>query len=385
MTQHGGYVLGGEHGGWVFPEGFSVAAAGPHIAGLTLLFWTACLLLHSGATLYSLSLYSKVFAYMFCSKDTKWKPVADPGTIAERGKVEDCTVIFIRHGESTWNETFNPTGIRKVLFPFGVITAVITESMLLLKGQRDSWFYDSPLNHIGHEQANDLKLYLSGNSYNKLGLTAQEKRDLEVLRGDDTATPSVLVSSVLRRAVSTVAIALNDRLAKTGEKIVWLPCCQEISRNPDTLCITPAFDGKSNKAQASKFDESAVSVGVDLKAAYGKTMDLSQHTGNKPLSSNGGKRLHEFAQWCFDRGPKSVGDQPPYIIVGGHSLWFKAFFKEFLPHHATEKWVHRSRNKKLKNGGAVAFTLRSYATTDGKRQYKILPESMRVVFQGWQS
>jgi hypothetical protein len=49
---------------------------------------------------------------MFLGKDTKYKSGAvqgDTGLIAEEGKrVEDRTIIFIRHGESTWNQTFNP-------------------------------------------------------------------------------------------------------------------------------------------------------------------------------------------------------------------------------------------------------------------------------------
>ena len=69
-------------------------------------------MLHTSGTIYSLNLYINSLKYMFCGKDTKYKAAAvqgDTGLISEEGKqVEDRTIIFIRHGESTWNETFNP-------------------------------------------------------------------------------------------------------------------------------------------------------------------------------------------------------------------------------------------------------------------------------------
>ena len=69
-------------------------------------------MLHSSATIYSLRLYADSLKYMFFGKDTKYKTGAvqgDAGLISEEGKrYEDRTVIFIRHGESTWNQTFNP-------------------------------------------------------------------------------------------------------------------------------------------------------------------------------------------------------------------------------------------------------------------------------------
>ena len=109
------------------------------------MFWATCFVLHTSGTIFNVGLYVNGAKYMFLGKDTKYKAGAvqgDAGLISETGaaKVEDRTVIFIRHGESTWNETFNPVGINKLLFPFGVLYALITESYLLLTGRKDSWF-----------------------------------------------------------------------------------------------------------------------------------------------------------------------------------------------------------------------------------------------------
>ena len=54
---------------------------------------------------------------------------------------------------------------KKLLFPLGLLYALITESYLLLTGRRDSWFYDSPLNMIGQEQARENSPALSLSSW----------------------------------------------------------------------------------------------------------------------------------------------------------------------------------------------------------------------------
>lgn len=188
---------------------------------------------------------------------------------------------------------------------------------------------------------------------------------------------------MLRCTQSTVAIALYDRLHSTGEKIIWLPCCQEISRNPDTLCITPAL-GPAVPAMTDIGYGQALKEPVDMAYTWGSFMDVSQHTGNKPLGGTGGQRLHAFAKWAFESAfPSSTGHSSPCIIVGGHSLWFRSFFREFIPTNATAEYCVAAKNKKMMNGGAVAFTLRCVPGEDGHKQYKILPESVRVVFKGF--
>ena len=76
------------------------------------MFWGTCFVLNFGATMYSLNLYINTAKYMFLGKDTKYKAgqvQGDTGAIDESdARVEDRTIIFIRHGESTWNQTFNP-------------------------------------------------------------------------------------------------------------------------------------------------------------------------------------------------------------------------------------------------------------------------------------
>ena len=139
---HGGWVLGASHGGWLLADGLSSTVIAGLIAVRPLplpctapsvlrsprrplpcplpvsparppqVFWGTCFVLNFGATMYSLNLYINTAKYMFLGKDTKYKAgqvQGDTGAIDESdARVEDRTIIFIRHGESTWNQTFNP-------------------------------------------------------------------------------------------------------------------------------------------------------------------------------------------------------------------------------------------------------------------------------------
>ena len=58
---------------------------------------------------------------------------------------------------------------------------------------------DSPLNMVGQEQASELRNYLAKDSQWPKG--AIQAADLKLLKGTDTETPAIVVSSTLRRAV----------------------------------------------------------------------------------------------------------------------------------------------------------------------------------------
>ena len=170
---------------------------------------------------------------------------------------------------------------------------------------------------------------------------------------------SVIVSSQLRRAVGTVAIALSDRLQRTKEPILLHSSCQEISRNFDTLSIAkrgaaPALTGASELAKAP----------INL--------DATANRGNKTLAFRGIDRLQDFASWASQR-PEKV------IIVGGHSLWFRSFFQLFLPPAAD----HISKKRKIVNCGVVGFTLQVVRDARGATLYRIDPASIAVVYGGF--
>ena len=314
-------------------------------------------------------------AYLIFCNDKTWPKQPDPKSFFpnndDKRKVEKKTIIFVRHGESTWNDTFNKGPHRsasKFVIGFipGLIKACTYEFYLLLAGKVDSWFYDSPLSLLGLEQVGTLSSYLKQNP-NDITQDPQEKLMLQILRKDPSAPESVLVSSSLRRAISTVAASFQDRLLRNpSENIMILPSLQEISRNPDTLSITPPKTNVSPSWVDASYDK------VDFKTIFQRQVDMNLHLGNKPIDTNGYKRMKEFCHVAFG----NIDEE--YIIVGGHSIWFRSFFKEFLPRDS----FHVGKKKKVVNCGAVSFSLlKTY--DNGEEKFMIEEDSIRVVYGGF--
>lgn len=340
-----------------------------------------CVLSNPAAALRKGQLFAATLTYLVFCNDKSWKkPKADPASFFENTDndpqnekvVDKKTVIFVRHGESAWNETFNK-GDRSVVnfvlyFIPNLVKAIGTEWYFWCAGQaNESWFFDSPLSEKGRKQAESIRNFLKTDlSY----VTPKEAELIRLLLGDKQGPTTQMVCSNLRRAIATVAIGFQDRFAKNYEKdqILILPALQEISRNPDALTITPA------KGQV-------VPAWTDPKILadiYKTNVDTSLHTGNKAVTSNGLLRLQEFCKLAFE------DIQKDNIIVGGHSLWFRSFFRTFLPYSSD----HVSKKKKLINGGIVGFTLQRIkvkgSNDDGlSYKYMIDPTSIVVLHGGF--
>jgi len=145
-----------------------------------------------------------------------------------------------------------------------------------------------------------------------------------------------------------------------------------MSFNPDALCITPAH-GKVVPAWTDP---------KPLHAYYEQgRLDTKLHHGNKPINSNGLKRMREFCASAFDEIDKDS------MVVAGHSLWFRSFFRRYLP----RDFDHVSKKKKLVNGGIVGFKLERIRKGDGgdgdgeksSWAYRIDPKSIVVLYGGF--
>mmetsp|Transcript_20760 Transcript_20760/g.31424 ORF Transcript_20760/g.31424 Transcript_20760/m.31424 type:complete len:353 (+) Transcript_20760:250-1308(+) len=316
--------------------------------------------------------FGGVLYLLFCN-DKKWKKPEDPdeifGPLLKEGKIQKKTLYLVRHGESTWNDTFNKGSHRSALvfalgfFP-GLIKAVLYELYLVLSGKMDSWFYDAPLSYLGLGQVEELENFLKKEP--STNSNDPQREIISILRADPSAPPSKIVCSSLRRAISTIAGGFRDRLSRhPQDKILIVPSLQEISRNPDTLSITPAYTPVS----ASWIDKT--SKICDFQQVFSTQLDVSLHIGNKPINTNGLKRMLEFCDYAFNV-------EEDHIIVGGHSIWFRSFFKTFLPY----KIDHKSKQRKLKNCGVVAITLMKASMEDGEK-YMIDPQSINIVFGGF--
>jgi hypothetical protein len=111
-----------------------------------ILFWNI------QVALYKLKLVAEAVLYLLFCNDKSWKKDPDPATFfdpilkgdnaQQKEAVMRKTVIFIRHGESTWNETFNKGSHRSApVFVLGfipnLIKAVLYELFLFISGKMD--------------------------------------------------------------------------------------------------------------------------------------------------------------------------------------------------------------------------------------------------------
>ena len=188
---------------------------------------------------------------------------------------------------------------------------------------------------------------------------------------------SIIVSSNLRRAVATTALGFWDRLARTGEKIYVLSCMQEMARNVDTCALAGARECPPLHGIESKVEDiNNTPMGRMIVGDSGSVVGLNTHfnVGNKPIGRVGFGGLLEFAEWCSAQDAEC-------IIAGGHSLWFKEFFKAFLDRDASKKDL--AARKKIVNCGVVGFTLTHVKHPRHGDVYRVDPESVDSVYGGF--
>ena len=330
-----------------------------------------CLMMNPMAAKAKINLIVTTFRFLIFCKDKKWKKSPDPASFFNEGYEDDAavekkTVIFFRHGESTWNDTFNK-GDRKIgnfLINFipNLFKAFGTEWYFLASGKSsESWFFDSPLSEKGISQAEALRKFLRDT--NPEFSTPKEANLLRLMKGESDEKCQ-LVSSNLRRAISTLAIGLGDRLAKKSkdDKVIILSELQEVSFNPDALSIHPPKGALLDSWMDSE----------EVKSVYANQTDTSKNKGNKDINSKGNERMEEFCRIVFNE------IEAKHVLATGHSFWFRAFYQTYLPY----SFEHVSKKKKMINGAVVGFTLMKKKTPKGDK-YMIDPKSLVVLYGGF--
>jgi len=311
--------------------------------------------------------------YFIASADKKTNKPNDHQVNYSDKSCKRMKVVFIRHGESEWNYIFNKGSFLE--FPGRLVRALINEGLMLF--QQDSVFFDSPLSSAGITQAWDLLTFLASQ---KNGCENQGSHMLPVaelstpdivsiIRGD--VGISVVASSILRRAISTGIIGLSARLLKTQpkDKLVLMTALQEISRNVDTLSLIPA----RSKPRTPVAEANLQNIGDFMSHFYRSRLDQAWNFGNKDRKMKARGRQDEFNKWLFQQSVDCV-------IVCGHSLWFKEFFKSFLP----KACDHPAKKYKIVNCGVVAFDIYKTDSLTYGNVLRINPDSIKEVYGGFE-
>merc|ERR1711935_826739 len=292
-------------------------------------------------------------------EDYEWPEITadSPGNVFENQR----RIILIRHGESDWNKIFN-RGIDKGKTIFRMIFYPIFE--LLKFPMAHSHFYDSPLSDLGRDQCEELATFVATTVFPDDGQLPAWKRDAADLRGD-AGTRSVIVTSQLRRAVSTATIGLWPRLKRTGERVLLLSSLMEQSRNFDCVPLSAPHEVPPLPDLVDRIDEHGLGWGM---------FDPSGNTGDKPIRSKakGFKRMENFVDFCFQPGLERTT-----IIAVGHSLYYKRFFNCFLPHSQKSP----AKEYKMQNACAVGLTLQRQMGNKGKWVYRIHPKQVCELYK----
>ncbi|VWU48556.1 conserved protein, unknown function [Hepatocystis sp. ex Piliocolobus tephrosceles] len=168
---------------------------------------------------------------------------------------------------------------------------------------------------------------------------------------------SVILSSNLRRTISSCFIAFYNRINKHNETIHVLNSLEEISRNPDCLSLFPYYNNTY--------------VATDIETFIHKDIDKLINNNIKIENNYINNKFIDTLSYIFNN------DNDIFIIFG-HSLWFQFFFNYYL------KQRHIAKTNKIKNSGIVVFNMRKYSYDD-KEKYEIEKDSVRALYKGFEN
>ena len=197
----------------------------------------------------------------------------------------------------------------------------------------------------------------------------------------DSSNNSIVVTSNLRRAISTAVISLWDRFGANKECIHILPCLQELGMNVDTH--TPILE--SSIPEVSNFEKTSKKLNVNkLTEFYSSRLVVEKEnsfSGKKSLRESGQdtrQRLDFFCDWAFKKCDKN-GNPYQTIIACGHSHWMRSFFKTFLPKDTQSM----AGKRKLQNCGVAGFRMICHIGPEDQRRYEVIAGSITPIYRGF--
>ncbi|GIX63563.1 uncharacterized protein BcabD6B2_29980 [Babesia caballi] len=253
--------------------------------------------------------------------------------------------------QSVWNLTFmRPWNVIALLFRTVRLAAI----ELCFAFTNDTFLFDSPLSMKGINQALELSKELSH-------LDGPESNDLKALTHESTQS-SVIFTSNLRRAQSTVVLALHDRLNRTGETIQVCNELEEVVSHADCVAL-------STNLQCSTIPLLEVMMVPDIAKMYSRTLQHTKGPGVSHLSVY--EKMLRFNERVFRQNEDT-------IIVCGHSRWLRNYLGIFLPAGSTDV---EYRGKKIGNVDTLKFDLTRREFKNGDVCYVVDPESVKLVYK----
>lgn len=273
-------------------------------------------------------------------------------------KKETVTVYFIRHGQSMFNVVS-----AMVLFNLVKLWFFIKE-LLCLWDPTWSALLDTPLTKMGVDQAGELQEAIFAGTGSRL-------KDFREAINNLDETKFVFCVSNLRRAVTTLVVALGPRFQKYKDEIHVLSCLQESTAMVDTYALTrPKHVPKWLDSQEGSIISSLkVPTREQVESSFPRSrFVVDKNYGTKGFLRNARKDMENFCEWCFSA--KNAGKA---IVCAGHSFWFQGFFESFIPNTAENEQCE-ARMWRMGNCSLVRFEL----TKEG-HAYSIDPSTIQML------
>eukprot|EP01065_Artemidia_motanka_P051032 TRINITY_DN8874_c0_g1_i2.p1 TRINITY_DN8874_c0_g1~~TRINITY_DN8874_c0_g1_i2.p1 ORF type:complete len:380 (+),score=145.86 TRINITY_DN8874_c0_g1_i2:207-1346(+) len=336
-----------------------------YMLAVVIIWWILALVPPFKGIAFKMNAFSRGFVHMLARREGKVRKadIPHPEQLKGETEIEEKEFIFIRHGESEWNEIFNRG--KAMLLPRLLIG--IARELFMFPMKDKSLFLDSPLCATGFRQAQTLKEALE--KVNPTGQNDQQGTALLPLRvksqklAGGRSVESVVFSSTLKRCVETALICLEPRLRDhPTENVKVFSSLQEVAPNIDTLSLT-------KKGEIPKVSKK---IPADLRGRINAAFNL----GSKMWFERSITRMEAFLKFAF-------AEKERRIIVSGHSFYFRELFKRHMDEQEARgvDAAMKARTMKIRNCGVVRCVIQKGQMNTSKCQvFRIKPDSIQVLF-----
>ncbi|AFZ79005.1 hypothetical protein BEWA_018500 [Theileria equi strain WA] len=269
--------------------------------------------------------------------------------------VKTKTIYFIRHGQSVWNASFS-TFDNIFFVVLRIFRTILFEFFLL--STNDSLIYDSPLSLFGVSQCMD-----TAQLFSSVPPDSELENDISILTGKSTKS-TVLFSSYLRRAQSTMILLLQSRLNSTNENIFISHELEELIRNPDTVTLYSSFGYITFPLMEKLFSPQS----------FNKYQRLKMVEHDSPSLRRAYPKVKSFFNRLFTKVDEDV------IIVCGHSRWIRYTLNVFFPKSSIDRDY---TDKKISNCGIIKFDVQFKKKETGEEFFVCDPKSLKIVNGGF--
>ena len=164
---------------------------------------------------------------------------------------------------------------------------------------------------------------------------------------------------------------LPCRINESKEKIVLHSSLQEMTRNIDGISLSYEHERPPLSLSMRGLENE---YNVDWDAWFDERVSVETKDGFKSPDRRGDDRMRSFVHWLFQQSQDTV-------IVSGHSLWNRCFFKAYLP----RQLHHPGKVEKIANGGAIALKFSKFKTQSGLTRYAIHPKSIFPIVKNFET